>query len=95
MKKALDEVSVQAAGEEIRVLDNPLVQRDGGVDSFDYEHVQSTRHAGNGFLPRIAPCYQLGYQGIVEGCYYAVGISRSIYAHADPSRQMQSRDLTG
>jgi antitoxin VapB len=43
------ELRVGFSGDEIRVAENFLVQRNGGVDAFDHEHFQGPAHAGDGF----------------------------------------------
>lgn len=39
------ERGIEIAGRKIRVCENSLLQRDGSVDAFDYEHAEGPLHA--------------------------------------------------
>src|SRR5471030_1345274 len=93
--ESLDEIRVEAAGLKIRVGQDALVQRDGGVDALDDKHVERAKHAADGFIPVGAIGDQLGYQRIVEGRDYAIGIGPGIHADSDAAGLMEAGDAAG
>ncbi len=47
----LKEMSVNAAGSKILIVQNALVQRDCGLNSFNNRHIKRAFHPVDGFLP--------------------------------------------
>ena len=48
-RPALDEIRIEAARDEIRLVQNAFVQRNGCVNAFDHEQIERTFHSLNRF----------------------------------------------
>ena len=77
---------------KVRIRQNALVQRNGGVNSLDHEHVERAPHPRDGFAAVAAVRDQLGHQRIVVRRNHAIAVGRGIHANADAARQIQTGD---
>ena len=67
--EAFEEVRIEFPGDEVRVVDDPLVQIDVGLDAFHDHLAQSTPQPGQGHMAVFPVHNQLGDQRVVErGC---------------------------
>ena len=57
-----DEARVDLARAKLRILEDALVQRNGGVDAFNDEHVERAKGALDGFLTRAGVADELGHE---------------------------------
>ncbi len=94
-EQALDEMGIEFAGGEVGIRKDTPLQRNGGLDAFDDEHVQGAPHPGDGFGAVAALNDQLGDHGIVVGRDYGIGVGRGIDTHSRTSRRLKSRDASG
>src|SRR5579862_8024544 len=92
-QKSLDKAGIKVSRSEILVGKNLAMQRDRGIDAFDYEHFQSTRHARDGFRSIFSMNDQFGDQGIVIGRNDSLGVCSGIDAHARPSGRVEGSDF--
>src|SRR5206468_1601318 len=61
------ESRVETAGLEIRVVHDPKVERDVGLDSLDHHHLQAAPHARDRLLPIAAVGHELADHAVVVG----------------------------
>ena len=86
---------VELPGNEIRIGDDSLVQRNRGLDALHHEPVQRAMHARNGFGAVVPVRDQLGDQRIVVWRDHRVGVRRGIDANARASGNAKRGDAAG
>src|SRR5947208_3129510 len=78
---ALEKVRADPAGQEVVVLEDALMQRDGGFHSLDNSHFQGSLHAPYGFQPVPSVGDDFCYERVVVGCNHIVSIRGGINMH--------------
>ena len=92
---AFEEVSVEFAGDEVRMGEDALVQRDCGFYAFDDEAVEGDLHADDGF-GAVAPVGdELGDERVVIGGNYGVGVHCGVNANAWAAGDAEGGDASG
>src|SRR5882762_11380225 len=84
-EQSFDEVSINLSRGKVRISQNPAVQRDRRLDTFDDEHLERPLHAADCFGSVASLDDQLCYHRIVVWRNDGVGISSGIHAHARAS----------
>ncbi len=94
-QEALHEACVEVAFAEAGVLEDFLVEGDGGLDALHNELAERALHLRNRFGPVAAVDDQLGDERVVIGRNHAFGVLRRIDAHAIAAGHIEGRDLAG
>src|SRR2546430_8823725 len=88
----LDESCVKAPGLEVCIIHEPLVERDGCLDTPNYILAKCATHSGNGLLTRGAPDYQFRDHRIVEGADLAASENPALITHPGACWRLQNSD---
>ena len=88
----LQPVDRVVAALELRIVDDPLVQRDRGLDADDGEFVQRAAQAVDRVGARRRMHDQLRHQAVVVRRHEIAGVQRRIDAHAEPARRVERGD---
>src|SRR5918996_1399013 len=89
---SLDESRVEAPGQEVFILHEPLVKRNGRLDPPDDILAKGTLHAGGGLLTRGTPDHQLGDHRIIKGAHLAASEDAALITHPGTRRRLQNGD---
>src|SRR5260370_40448485 len=85
-------MSIEAARGKIRIGKNAAVQRNGSLDAFDHEHLESALHAADRFGTVAAFDDKLGDHRIVVRWNHSISVSGGIDTHAGAAWRLKSGD---
>src|SRR5256712_360742 len=88
----LDPARVNAAGDEVRMLEHAAMERDGGGDALHVEVGQRAAHASDGGGPIAVSHDDLGQQRVVERRHRRPGRDVRVDPDALAERRLPSRD---
>src|SRR6185312_10217642 len=88
----LEPVDVVVAGEDVRLLDQPLEQRQRGLDAVDHELVDGAAEAHQALLAGAAIDDELADQAVVVRRDRVAAVDGAVDAHADAAGRMIELD---
>ena len=94
-ERAVDEAGVEARRQKCLVVQQPLEERNGGLDAPDFVLRERAAHAGDRVRPGVAPGDELRDQRVVEDRHLAAFVRAAVVAHARSVRHAQPGDASG
>ncbi len=91
-EKTLQETGVQVPADELRIVENLQLQRDGGKNALDHHHFKRAPHPRDRLHTVVAPCDQLGDHRIIVGRDAAFGVGGRVDPDARAARQVKCGD---
>jgi hypothetical protein len=91
--EAFHKLRIELSGDEIRVRENALVQRNRGIDTLHDEHIQSATHPGKRIRAILSVDNQLCNHRVIIRRHHATLILRRIHADAGSAGYVEDGDL--
>src|SRR5271167_646367 len=86
--KPLEPVDVVVAVDELGGADQPLMERDGGLDAADHVFLEGAAQPHQALVAALAVNDELCDQAVVVGRHLVALIEGAVDAHAEPARRM-------